>query len=81
MYWAYCAIKPDVRISQQLPFYDHRKKGVPSRRVDIRARQDLVLFICDLTQKRGWSWSDIRNVHDIRMQPMSQINTGGSCRD
>jgi hypothetical protein len=76
VYWAYCAIKSDVRIGQQLPFYDHRKRGVPSRRIDIRARQDLILFIGDLAQKREWGRSDIRNIHDIRMQPMNRINTG-----
>ena len=37
MYWAYCAIKPDVWVGQRLPFYDHRKRGMPSGRVDIRA--------------------------------------------
>jgi hypothetical protein len=76
VYWAYCAIKSDVRIGQQLPFYDHRKKGVPSRRIDIRAGHDLILSICDLAQKREWGRSDIRDIHDIRMQPMNQINTG-----
>jgi hypothetical protein len=46
---------------------------VPSRRIDVWAGQDHFLSICDLAQKRGWGRSDIRNIHDIRMQPMTKL--------